>query len=300
MRFETIDCPGCGSTDYRPWLEVPDRFHIVPGQFFSIVRCNRCRLLFTNPRPDASSIGEFYAAEGYDPFISGSDRPSLKRTVYRSVRFFTMRHKAVRVSAGLLPGGRSLDVGCATGEMMLELRKRGFETFGVEPDPKAADYAKTRLGLTVWNGGVEAVPVDVKPFDLVTLWHVLEHVHDLPGTLARLHQLTVPGGRLAIAVPNPRSQDAKAYKAEWVAWDAPRHLYHFEPDVLLELLNRSGFRAERKGAVAFDAFYHCLLSDRKSATGLCRAVVRGKLSFLRGLIGGEGSSELYWAYREQT
>lgn len=295
MNFETIACPGCGSEDYQPFVKVRDRFDVVPGQIFSIVRCGPCGLLFTNPRPDASSIGAFYAAEGYDPFISGNRKRSPKDIAYRLVRFYTMRRKATRAANGLKTGARVLDVGCATGELLLRLRRHGRQTFGVEPDARAAEFARQTLGLTVWTGSIEAVPRDTASFDLITMWHVLEHVHDLRGTLTRLRELLASDGRLAIAVPNPLSLDARVYGARWVAWDAPRHLYHFEPAVLLDLLNRSGFRAERKGAVAFDAFYHCLLSERASVAGHARALTRGLASWLRGLSGGEGSSELFWA-----
>jgi 2-polyprenyl-3-methyl-5-hydroxy-6-metoxy-1,4-benzoquinol methylase len=295
VNFETIACPGCGSEDNQPFVEVRDRFDVVPGRLFSIVRCTPCGLLYTNPRPDAASIGEFYAAEGYDPFISGSSKRSLRDCIYRFVRFFTMRRKAARAARGLKSGARVLDVGCATGEMLIRLQRRGLYVFGVEPDTKAAEFARQTHQLAVWTGGIEAVPDDAGPFDLITMWHVLEHVNDLRGTLARLRELLAANGRLVIAVPNPRSSDARAYGENWVAWDAPRHLYHFKPAVLLDLLNHSGFRAERKGAVAFDAFYHCLLSERASLTGYARATMRGLLSWLRGSCGGEGSSELYWA-----
>ena len=297
MNFETIACPGCGSEDSQPFLDVRDRFDVLPGQFFSIVRCAHCRLLFTNPRPDAASIGAFYAAGKYDPFVSGSRQLSLKTSLYRAVRFFTVRRKAARVMKGLRTGARVLDVGCATGELLIRLRRRGHEVFGVEPNAQAAEFARSTQGLTVWTGGIEAVPDKAGTFDLITLWHVLEHVHDLRGTLARLRDLLTAGGRLAIAVPNPLSGEARAYGAAWVAWDAPRHLYHFEPAVVLALLNRSGFRAEHRGAVAFDAFYHCLLSERANVAGYLRAAARGTVSWLRGVGGGEGSSELYWAIK---
>jgi SAM-dependent methyltransferase len=297
VNFENIACPGCGSSDHQPFLEVRDRFEVLPGRLFSIVRCADCGLLFLNPRPDANSISAFYAPERYDPFLSGKERRSLRDAAYRMVRFFTMRRKAARAAAGVTAGVRALDVGCATGELMVRLRNRGLEVFGVEPDAKAAEFARRTCDLTVWTGGIEAVPDSAGRFDLITLWHVLEHVHDLRGTLARLRELLSQEGRLVIAAPNPLSGDARAYGAEWVAWDAPRHLYHFEPDVLLSLLRDCGFRAERKGAVAFDAFYHCLLSER-TAVGYLRAVTRGTASWLRGVCGGEGSSELYWAIKE--
>ena len=149
----------------------------------------------------------------------------------------------------------------------------------------------------MWTGGIRDVPVSAGPFELITLWHVLEHVPDLKDSVSRLREMLATSGRLAIAVPNPESRDARAYGASWIAWDAPRHLYDFEPAVLLDLLSGSGFRVERRRAVAFDAFYHCLLSARPTLSGRMGAVVKGARSFLSGVTGGEGSSELYFAYK---
>jgi SAM-dependent methyltransferase len=295
VRFETIRCPACGSDAYRHHLDVGDRFHTIPGQSFSIVRCDACRLLFVNPRPDADSLAEFYKADAYDPFVSSRETSSLFTRFYTFARGFSVRRKASRVTRGLPPGARTLDVGCATGEFMRELRTRGFQPFGVEPSALAADFARRTHGLTVWDGDVHAVPDSAAPFDLITLWHVLEHIHDLQGSLQRLRELLSENGTLAIAVPNPLSSDARAYGAQWVAWDTPRHLYHFEPPVMIDLLTRAGFKARRQGAVAFDAFYHCLLSERGTAAGYLRAGLRGSRSYILGLAGREGSSELYLA-----
>jgi 2-polyprenyl-3-methyl-5-hydroxy-6-metoxy-1,4-benzoquinol methylase len=298
VNFETIACPACSSGNFAPEYRVGDRFDTIPGQIFDIVRCQTCGLLFVNPRPDASSIGAYYAATGYDPFGSSETRTNLTTRLYKLARPLSIRRKASRVVDGLPKHARTLDVGCATGEFMMELRRRNFEVFGVEPDSRAAEYAREKNGLIVWTGSIEQVPDIAGPFALITFWHVLEHVHRLKENLARAHGLLDHGGRLAIAVPNPVSKDARFYRERWVAWDAPRHLYHFEPRVMLELLAKSGFRPERKGAVAFDAFYHSILSEPKSVTGLLRGGCHGLSSYLSGITGHDGSSELYLAYKE--
>ena len=295
MHFETISCPACGSEDSKPERDVGDRFHAIPGQTYRIVRCAQCRLLFLNPRPDAASMSVFYRAAGYDPFLSSRAEKTTFARLYRFVRRFTVHRKAARIAKGIARGGRCLDVGCATGELLAVLKRRGMEVRGVEPDEAAAEFARKTHSVTVWAGTIHDVPEAEERFDLIVLWHVLEHVPDLRGNLARLHRLLKDGGRLAIAVPNPLSRDARIYGSRWVAWDTPRHLYHFEPAVMLELLRRSGFEAEHKGAVAFDAFYHSLLSESGGAIRFPRAGGRGTISFLQGLIGGHGSSELYFA-----
>lgn len=256
-------------------------------------------MLYLNPRPDADSIGVFYAASEYDPFLSSRERNTLFARLYRIARKLSVRRKAERVTRDLKTRARTLDVGCATGELMVELRQRGFDAMGVEPDPDAAEFARKHYGLSVRTGSIHDIPDDAGLFDLISFWHVLEHVHDLKGVLRRARELLTPSGKLAIAVPNPLSADARAYGTNWVAWDTPRHLYHFEPRVMLNLLSKSGFSPKRAGAVAFDAFYHCLLSEKKTTIGLLRGGARGFNSYLRGLTGAEGSSELYLAYKRQ-
>ena len=132
MKFETINCPTCDGRSYQLEFEDRDRFNVIPGQIYKIVRCNSCRLLFLNPRPDKDSIAVFYA-EGYDPFGSSQGQKSLTAKLYDMARPFSIRRKAARVVKGMNPGSKTLDVGCATGEFMIELGRRGFQTCGVEP-----------------------------------------------------------------------------------------------------------------------------------------------------------------------
>lgn len=260
-----------------------------------------CKLIFLNPRPDESSIGAFYDTPGYDPFASAGDAPqgSLAK-LYQKFRPLSIRRKASRVIVGLKPQDRCLDVGCATGEFMVELKRRGFEADGCEPSEKAAQYARDKHGLRVWTGSISAVPAHAGPYKLITLWHVLEHVHKLRETLETARKLLAPRGKIAIAVPNPLSYDAKAYGDQWVAWDTPRHLYHFEPPVMLDLMIRAGFDPRSLGAVAFDAFYHSMLSEPRTPLAMMRGAYRGMLSYTSGLLGGPGSSELYIGINRST
>lgn len=267
---------------------------MLEDRTYSLVRCQMCKLIYLNPRPDEKSIGAFYDTPGYDPFGSAEGVPqSSSAKLYQKFRPLSIRRKASRVTEGLKPADKCLDVGCATGEFVVELKRRGFEADGCEPSEKAAQYARDKHGLRVWTGGIESVPTHAGPYKLITFWHVLEHVHKLRETLEIARQLLSPRGKIAVAVPNPLSFDAKAYGDQWVAWDAPRHLYNFEPPVMLDLLIRAGFDPRSLGAVAFDAFYHSILSEKRSVLGVLRGSYRGMLSYTSGVLGGPGSSELY-------
>lgn len=299
MTLELTVCPVCDSTDYLLERQVRDRFSVPPNPLYDIVRCQKCRLLYLNPRPTENDLGLFYAAEGYDPFVSSKAGFSPAKLVYKFVRFFTVRNKARRICRGVKANSKVLDVGCATGELLCDFRRRGYQCFGVEPDPKAAEFARQQ-GLTVWTGDIRNVPQDSGPYSLIVFWHVVEHIYHLRSALERTRELLSDDGKIVIALPNPKSLDCGWYGEQWVAWDTPRHLYHFEPDVMINVLHSAGFNAERVGAVSFDAFYHCLLSEPKSLSGFVRAVARGTISFLSGAMGGKGSSELYVATKEQN
>ncbi|MBK6909686.1 MAG: class I SAM-dependent methyltransferase [bacterium] len=301
MNFETIPCPVCTHTEHSPERIVSDRFRVLGERTYALVRCQKCKLVFLNPRPDVGSIGAFYDVPGYDPFGSAGEEPqTLSAKLYKKLRPLSIRKKAARVVAGLKPADRCLDVGCATGEFIVELKRRGLEADGCEPSAKAADYARDHYGLRVWTGGIESVPTHAGPYKLITMWHVLEHVHKLRDTLETARQLLAPRGKIAIAVPNPQSLDAKAYGDRWVGWDTPRHLYHFDPPVMLDLLIRAGFDPRSLGAVAFDAFYHSILSEPRGVAGLLRGGTRGMLSYASGVFGGPGSSELYLGIKRPT
>jgi SAM-dependent methyltransferase len=296
MQLEVTTCPVCDSADFALERKVRDRFQTIPDLLYDIVRCANCRLLYLNPRPAEADLGRFYESDAYDPFVSSRANFSPATALYRFVRFFTMRNKARRVCTGVKPGANVLDVGCATAELLIELRRRGYQCFGVEPDEGAATFARSK-GLNVWSGDIQAVPVESEPYSLIVFWHVVEHIYHLRAALVRARELLADDGKIVIAVPNPKSLDCGWYGNDWVAWDTPRHLYHFEPDVMLNVLAAAGFQAERVGPVAFDAFYHCLLSEPKTIPGLVRAGARGMVSFLSGALGGKGSSELYVAHK---
>jgi len=132
-----------------------------------------------------------------------------------------------------------LDVGCGTGEFLAEMRRRGWQGWALKKDEAAAQIAR-ESGCPVLIGDPSAVDLGGRSFDLITLWHSLEHLPDPKDVLAKLFRHLKPSGRLAIALPNPDSLDARFYCARWAGWDAPRHLYHFRPAELQHLLELAG------------------------------------------------------------
>jgi len=155
-----------------------------------------------------------------------------------------MRTLAVHRAAGNTPG-RLLDVGCATGVFLDGMRRRGWQVQGVEPSTYAVRYARERFGLDVFEGLLEAAALPTASFDAITMWDVLEHVHEPRPVLSELARLLRPGGILVLSLPNPDSLEARLLDEFWLGWDLPRHLNLFRPALLREHLARHGMPVER-------------------------------------------------------
>ncbi|TKJ38386.1 hypothetical protein CEE37_12765 [candidate division LCP-89 bacterium B3_LCP] len=301
--FEEIPCPICGSHTHQQLLSVADRLKSKAERAsdqpqdnaYKIVACSSCGFLFLNPRPRAEELHKYYPSGYYDPHLSSGG--GLFGSLFRTIRHFMLKWKEVKVSRDLSTGNL-LDVGCGTGEFLVHMQKRGWDVSGVEISPDAAQIAG-RNGCNVLVGDPADLNLPEEKYDLVTLWHSLEHLPDLSKAVDKICASLKTGGRLAIAVPNPESIDAKFYKAHWVAWDAPRHLYHFRSRDLTSLLKPRGMQEERTLSMLMDPFYHALLSETSWVTGLkswfraLRGFLVGCISFISGFKPGQGSSTLF-------
>lgn len=239
--MEDTPCPMCGADDGEPLVEGGDLLHPGPERF-RMVSCRRCGHLYQNPRPTPAEIGRHYPP-GYAPFQRAiEDEPHpLRRLERRYGRW--MRCSAVQRAAG--GAGRLLDVGCATGIFLDGMRRMGWQVSGIEPSEPAARYARERFGLEVFSGLLEEAPYPAASFDAITLWDVLEHVHDPRRTLADLARLLRPGGLLVLSLPNPDSLEARFLREHWLGWDLPRHLNLFRPPLLRSHLARANLPVER-------------------------------------------------------
>lgn len=256
-------CPVCGSTDLHPKLQVQDKS--VSQETFTIQQCTGCGFQFTNPRPDAAHIGKYYESDAYVSHNSAAQ--GLVNRVYKVARYFTVRRKVTLITK--LNGGRPgrlLDYGCGTGHFLAGAKKAGWQVTGLEPNARARHEATARVGQPM----LEATALAGLPagsFDVVTLWHVLEHVHALHETLNQLIAALKPGGQLLIAVPNAESLDAQHYRQDWASYDVPRHLYHFVPATMRRLLATHGLRLTQTLPLPLDAYYISMLSERHRPAG---------------------------------
>jgi SAM-dependent methyltransferase len=255
-RLET--CPVCGSSNFRDKLQVQDKS--VSQELFTIVQCQNCEFQFTNPRPDAAHIGKYYESDAYVSHNSGAQ--GLINQVYKVARFFTVRRKVALITK-LNRGraGRLLDYGCGTGHFLAGAKGGGWQVAGLEPNDRARQEATERVGQPI-QGPAALAELASGSFDVITLWHVLEHVHTLNETLDQLIRVLGKGGKLLIAVPNVESLDAQHYRQDWAAYDVPRHLYHFSPSTMKRLLAEHGLAVRQTLPLALDAYYVSMLSER--------------------------------------
>lgn len=284
-------CPACGSGQMKNVMTCTD--YTVSREEFNIDACDACGLEFTNPRPTASGIGYYYESKDY---ISHTDEeaPGLVNALYREVRKITLKQKRALIE-GLSPISSLLDIGCGTGAFAGNMQQAGWQVFGVEPDVQAAGKASFQHNLKVYS---EAwLEKCTESFQVVTMWHVLEHVHTLQQRFTELGRLVKPGGLLVIAVPNPMSQDSLHYGRQWAARDVPRHLYHFPPAMLRKRVEAEGFEVVTTKIMHFDPFYISLLSEkykRGGSGGLLTGFIKGFWFWLKSLLTPDtGSSQIY-------
>lgn len=257
-RIQYTQCPACRSGDIVHVLQVKDR--TVSGEDFPVMQCKSCSLRFTQNIPDAGSILPFYKNENY---ISHTDKTKgLIGSLYKIVRKKTLvkKRKLIEKSTGLQKGSL-LDVGCGTGAFVNEMQKMGWNVIGLEPDADAREMAGKLYNLKL-KDQKELFQLPGSSFDAITLWHVLEHVHDLSGTIQQLKLLLKEKGKLFIAVPNYTSFDAGVYKEYWAAYDVPRHLYHFSPRAMQRLMELNSLKIVHYKPMWYDSFYISLLSSK--------------------------------------
>jgi 2-polyprenyl-3-methyl-5-hydroxy-6-metoxy-1,4-benzoquinol methylase len=203
-------------------------------------------------------MGKYYESAEY---ISHSDtKKGIFAAVYQQVRKYTLGRKLALISK-LQPKGEILDIGCATGQFLNYMSEHGWKTTGIEPDEKTRAHAISEYGLQVFPEE-KLNTFSNSSFDVITMWHVLEHVSDLNGRMEQLKKLLKSHGTLIIAVPNCEAYDAKKYGEFWAGYDLPRHLYHFTKSDIKLLAEKFGFTIVNVLPMKFDAFYVSLLSEK--------------------------------------
>ena len=282
-------CPWCGSEKAQINLWLKDEF--LTKEDFHICECLNCGLLYTMPRPDKDKIGAYYKSEAY--YSHQENKKGFIPKVYERVKSINLKHKYRLATNGMQPG-KLLDIGCGVGDFLHTAEMHGWECIGVEPSEDAKTIAQKRMKGTIITSE-ELESFSDGAFDVITMWHVLEHVDDLKWQVAQLQRLVKPSGRVVIAVPNYKSYDGQFYKEHWAAYDVPRHLNHFNRITLSKIFKTSGLELVKMDKLKWDAYYISYLSEqyRHHSLPLVRGLYRGFISNCKARRSGEWSSLVY-------
>lgn len=274
-------CPVCNSAkDPLPFLSCYD--HLTRSGYYQLVRCTECGLVFTNPRPHEESMAQFYKSSNY--ISHAGQQRGVFQNLYFGIRSFMLGRKAAQIKKLPLPGRRLLDIGCGTGAFAAHMQQQGFVVAGVEPEEAAREIALAS-GVDVFEKISDPAIANGQRFDLITLWHVLEHQPWPMESLRQYYDMLQVGGFLLVAVPQFESFDGWFYRSSWAAYDLPRHHLHFSRESLVRAAASTGFRLASCSGLPFDAFYVSMLSENnlKNPLRMIRALVVACWSNLLGL-----------------
>ena len=282
-------CPWCGSEKAQINLWLKDEF--LSKEDFHICECLNCGLSYTMPRPNKEKIGEYYKSEEY--YSHQENKKGFIPRLYESVKKVNLKHKYNLATQGLNVG-KMLDIGCGVGDFLHTAEEHGWTCTGVVPSEDAKAIAKTKTKANIINSeDMEKIPDAT--FDLITMWHVLEHIDDLKWQIEQLHRLTKTKGRIVIAVPNYKSYDAQYYKELWAAYDVPRHLSHFNKNVLTKIFKSKNLELVRTDKLIWDAYYISYMSEqyKQHIFPLLKGTFRGCISNCKARHTKEWSSMVY-------
>lgn len=271
-------------------LTVKD--HSVSREEFQLIENSEFGFLETSPQPSKDKLPEYYESEDY---ISHTDsKRNLFEKVYHVVRSISLKKKLDLINSYSSEEKKLLDVGCGTGDFLQTAIENNWVVSGIEPNEQAREIANKKTNNSVFEID-QLLKFEASSFDVITLWHVLEHLPNLEDHIAIFKTLLKPKGTLIIAVPNYKSYDAKYYKEFWAAYDVPRHLWHFNRDSITSLVSNFDFDVVKTTPMWFDAFYVSMLSEKykNGKMNPIKGFCIGLLSNLKALSSKEASALIY-------
>ena len=284
-------CPWCNSENNSKFLELKDYF--LTQENFEILECNDCKLLFTTPCPAPDKIGDYYKSDDY--LSHNESKKGIVPQIYNLVKKVNIKNKFnITVNGQQTTDNSILDIGCGVGDFLNYAKEKGCDITGIEPSEDARKIAEEKLGTKIFSPE-ELQNIPNESFDIVTMWHVLEHVADLKTEIHHLERIVKKNGRLVLALPNYKSFDAEYYKDKWAAYDVPRHLNHFSRTSIKNIFNTTAFQLIDIKPLKWDSYYISMLSEQylKHSNALLKATITGCKSNCKARKSGEYSSLVY-------
>lgn len=285
-------CLICGHNSFTNLHTCKD--FVATGQNFTIQQCSNCSFVFTNPRPSVDEIAPYYQSDKYVSHAGKKEGLGIMYKIYDVVRNFSIQSK-LNLIKSYNSSGKLMDLGCGLGYFLHSvIQDKTFDAVGVDVSDEAISYVKEKFGYNVINEN-ELDTFLKESFDVITQWHVLEHVHFLNERMVQLYNLLKQNGTMFIAVPNSGSWDSKHYKEYWDGFDVPRHLYHFNTKSFNLLMQKHGFKIVAKKPLWFDAPYISMRSEihKGNNMSMLKGSISGLISNTRAIFNKEYSSILF-------
>jgi len=252
----------------KHFLNVKD--YSVSQETFELLHDEELDMLITHPQPSLEKLPSYYESVDYISHTDGNK--SLFEKMYQFIKTIALKNKLKLINSQSTKG-RILDIGAGVGDFLNVSKNNGWETIGIEPSDKAKAIAKNK-GVSFAESLSE---LESNSFDVITMWHVLEHVPDLENQIKELKRLIKPTGTVIIAVPNFKSYDAEYYGKFWAAYDIPIHLWHFSKTAIKKLFAKEDLELKEVLPMKFDSFYVSLLSEKYKT---------GKMNFIKAFFLG--------------
>lgn len=270
----------------KTYLKTKD--HCVSGEEFHLIENPEFGFLETIPQPTSNKLPDYYKSDNY--ISHTNSKRNLFERAYHFVRKVSLKRKLRLINKFSKEGKNLLDIGCGTGDFLQTAQLNNWKVLGIEPNGQARTIANKKTNNSVFK--VEYLSkFEQHSFDVITLWHVLEHLPNLENQIEQFKKLLKPNGTLIIAVPNYKSFDAIHYKSFWAAFDVPRHLWHFNKKSISKLVSKQSMEVVGLKPMWFDAFYVSLLSEKYKS---------GKIKFLNGFWVGLKSNLKAYSTKEYS
>ena len=273
-------------------LKISTKDYLVTQESFQLEYDSKSDMLVTKPVPE--DLEKYYDPNNY---ISHSDSAKgLLEKIYQTVKKYTLNKKVKLINKYTIEEKKLLDIGCGTGEFLINAKNKNWKTVGVELNENARKKA-TDKNLEIYKS-LDAI--NNQKFDVITLWHVLEHLPDLDKQINKITSLLNKNGTLIIAVPNYKSYDAQYYKEFWAAYDTPRHLWHFSQNAIKNIFKNKKIEVVETLPMYFDSYYVSLLSEKykTGSSNYFKAFYRGLISNMKAKTSSEYSSLIYVLKKE--